>query len=145
MSIQLTADTDGYYASASVYSVWVIARSGSITSPSTNAFTSTGRVLMTVEGLIASPATAINLFSYAESVPDAPSFITVTETGLVAAMGAYSDGIGFYYAGSELRNAGTVTGNIGVRFGDGQDALVSNDGYIFWGPPTGSSIRPASG
>ena len=129
MPILSDIDADGYFSNSTASAYWLITRTGQLLG-ATTAFISTGRITMTVEGVIAAANTGIDLLSSATTSWNQASFIYVTVNGLVSGGGNFGQGIDYFMAGSELHNAGTVMGNYAVRFTDGEEAKVFNDGIV---------------
>ena len=64
MPILSDIDADGYFSNSTASAYWLITRTGQLLG-ATTAFISTGRITMTVEGVIAAANTGIDLLSSA--------------------------------------------------------------------------------
>ena len=129
MPILSTIDTDGYSATNVISATWVITRTGQLLNANSTAFSSTGAVRMTIEGVVAGQ-TGVEFTTSEGAQSTSPDFVTVTETGLVVGTSTFGYGVSFNDAGSELINAGTIIGWRAVTFASGSNALVSNSGTI---------------
>ena len=129
MTILSTIDEEGYSASDATYTYYIVTRTGQLLSSGT-AFNSTGQVMMTIEGTVAGDSSGILLVRSYYDAYNLASYVNLTETGLVVGNSNYGVGVSFAIDGSELHNAGTIIGNTAVRFIDGNDIKLYNDGRI---------------